>query len=412
MQRLKFAPSSLSAALAVVAVCVLAAGGALMAAGPSRAADDAKNAKANEPRPALTVTTTQPTRTSLALRLPANGNVTAWQEASIGTESSGLRLTDVRVNVGDTVRAGQVLATFAPETLQADVAQARASLLEARASAAEAAANAERARTLQATGALSQQQIQQYATAGETAQARVEAAQAALNAQQLRLKHAQVLAPDSGVISSRTATVGAVLGGGTELFRMVRKGRLEWRAEVTSSDLPRIRPGSQVSVTAASGAQVPGTVRMIAPTVDPQTRNGLVYVDLPAHPDVRAGMFARGDFMLGDRDAISVPQSAVVVRDGFSSVFEVGEGNRVVMRRVQTGQRTGDRVEIVSGLQPGVTVVERGGAFLNDGDLVRVQAAAPAGTAPAKAAPATPASAAPAAPAAPSKSASKVPPAQ
>ncbi|MDA8444115.1 efflux RND transporter periplasmic adaptor subunit [Paracidovorax valerianellae] len=412
MQRLKFVPSSLSAALAVVAVCVLAAGGALMAAGPSRAADDAKNAKANEPRPALTVTTTQPTRTSLALRLPANGNVTAWQEASIGTESSGLRLTDVRVNVGDTVRAGQVLATFAPETLQADVAQARASLLEARASAAEAAANAERARTLQATGALSQQQIQQYATAGETAQARVEAAQAALNAQQLRLKHAQVLAPDSGVISSRTATVGAVLGGGTELFRMVRKGRLEWRAEVTSSDLPRIRPGSQVSVTAASGAQVPGTVRMIAPTVDPQTRNGLVYVDLPAHPDVRAGMFARGDFMLGDRDAISVPQSAVVVRDGFSSVFEVGEGNRVVMRRVQTGQRKGDRVEIVSGLQPGVTVVERGGAFLNDGDLVRVQAAAPAGTAPAKAAPATPASAAPAAPAAPSKSASKVHPAQ
>ena len=415
MQRLKFAPSSLSAALAVVAVCVLAAGGALMAAGPSRAADDAKNAKANEPRPALTVTTTQPTRTSLALRLPANGNVTAWQEASIGTESSGLRLTDVRVNVGDTVRAGQVLATFAPETLQADVAQARASLLEARASAAEAAANAERARTLQATGALSQQQIQQYATAGETAQARVEAAQAALNAQQLRLKHAQVLAPDSGVISSRTATVGAVLGGGTELFRMVRKGRLEWRAEVTSSDLPRIRPGSQVSVTAASGAQVPGTVRMIAPTVDPQTRNGLVYVDLPAHPDVRAGMFARGDFMLGDRDAISVPQSAVVVRDGFSSVFEVGEGNRVVMRRVQTGQRTGDRVEIVSGLQPDVTVVERGGAFLNDGDLVRVQAAAPAGTAPAKAAPATPASAASAASAAtaaPSKSASKVPPAQ
>ncbi|GKS96042.1 efflux RND transporter periplasmic adaptor subunit [Acidovorax sp. SUPP2825] len=385
MQRMKFTPSSLPAALAVLAVCVLAAAGALMAAGPSRAADDAKSAKAGEPRPALTVTTTQPTRTSLAQRLPANGNVAAWQEASIGTESSGLRLTDVRVNVGDTVRAGQVLATFAPETLQADVAQARASLLEARASAAEAAANAERARTLQASGALSQQQIQQYATAGETAQARVEAAQAALNAQQLRLKHAQVLAPDSGVISSRTATVGAVLGAGTELFRMVRKGRLEWRAEVTSNDLPRIRPGSQVIVTAASGAQVPGTVRMIAPTVDPQTRNGLVYVDLPLHPDVRAGMFARGDFLLGQRDALSVPQSSVVVRDGFSSVFEIGEGSRVVMRRVQTGQRTGDRVEIVSGLQPGVTVVERGGAFLNDGDLVRVQAAAPAAAASAPA---------------------------
>lgn len=379
MQRMTFTPSL----IAVATLCVLATGGALLAAGPSRAADDAKTAQAGQARPALTVTTTQPTRAAMGVRLPANGNVAAWQEASIGAETNGLRLTDVRVNVGDTVKKGQVLATFAPETVQAEVAQARASLLEAQASAAEAAANAERARTLTASGALSQQQIQQYATAGQTAQARVEAAQAVLNAQQVRLKNAQVLAPDSGVISSRTATVGAVLGAGTELFRMVRKGRLEWRAEVTSSELPRVRPGGKVSVTAASGAQVEGTVRMVAPTVDPQTRNGLVYVDLPQHPDVRAGMFARGDFLLGQRDALSVPQSAVVVRDGFSHVFEIGEGSRVVMRRVQTGQRVGDRVEVVSGLQPTVRIVERGGAFLNDGDLVRVQAAAatPAGSA-------------------------------
>ena len=389
MQRLKFTP----AVLAIAALCVLATAGALFASGPSRAAGDAKQAQG--PRPALTVTTTQPTRSSIALRLPANGNVAAWQEAIIGAESNGLRLTEVRVNVGDVVRAGQVLATFAPETVQADVAQSRASLLEAQANAAEAAANAERARTLTQSGALSQQQIQQYATASQTAQARVEAAQAALNAQQLRMRHTQVVAPDAGVISARTATVGSVVASGTELFRMVRKGRLEWRAEVTSTELPRIQPGTKVRLTAASGAQVDGTVRMVAPTVDPQTRNALVYVDLPAHSDIRAGMFARGDFLLGARDALSVPQTAVVVRDGFSSVFEIGEGSRAVMRRVQTGQRVGDRVEIASGLQPGVQVVERGGAFLNDGDLVRVQAAAPAGSAsnpaPAQSAPAQPA---------------------
>ncbi len=382
-----------SALLAVAALCVLATAGALLLPSTTRAAGD--DAKAQAPRPALAVTATQPTRSAIDLRLPANGNIAAWQEAVIGAESNGLRLTEVRVNVGDVVRAGQVLATFAPETVQADVAQSRASLLEAQANAAEAAANADRARTLTQSGALSQQQIQQYATASQTAQARVEAAQAALNAQRLRLRHTQVVAPDAGVISSRTATVGAVVGAGAELFRMVRKGRLEWRAEVTSTELPRIRPGTKVRVTAASGAQVDGTVRMVAPTVDPQTRNALVYVDLPAHPDVRAGMFARGDFLLGARDALSVPQTAVVVRDGFSSVFEIGEGNRVVMRRVQTGQRVGDRVEIASGLQPGVQIVERGGAFLNDGDLVRVQAAAPAGSAsnpaPAQSAPAQPA---------------------
>ncbi|MBF9266186.1 efflux RND transporter periplasmic adaptor subunit [Paracidovorax cattleyae] len=373
MLRLRSRPSLLALSAACLAA---AAGGALVLATPGAShAEDAKGKEsaAQAPRPALTVTATTPRRESLAARLPANGNVAAWQEASIGTESNGLRLTEVRVNVGDTVRAGQVLAVFSADTVQAELAQSRASLLEARASAAEAAANAERARTLQASGALSQQQIQQYTTASETAAARVEAAQAALSAQQLRLKHAQVLAPDSGVISARTATVGAVVGAGTELFRMVRKGRLEWRAEVTSSELPRVRPDIRARITAASGAEVEGTVRVVAPTVDPQTRNALVYVDLPAHPDIRAGMFARGDFLLAQRDALTVAQSAVVVRDGFSAVFEIGDGGRVAMRQVKTGQRTGDRVEILSGLQERATLVERGGAFLNDGDTVRVE---------------------------------------
>ena len=368
----KFSPM----AFAVIAACVLATGGALVFSSASRAADEPK---ASQPRPALTVSTAQPQRTSVPLRLAANGNVAAWQEASIGAESNGLRLTDVRVNVGDVVKAGQVLATFSAETVQADVAQMRASLLEAQANAAEAAANADRARSLQATGALSQQQIQQYTTAEKTAQARVEAAKATLNAQQLRLKYTQVVAPDSGVISARTATVGAVVGAGTELFRMVRKGRLEWRAEVTSTELRRIAPGAKVSVTAASGAAAEGTVRMVAPTVDPQTRNALVYVDLPANSDFRAGMFARGEFALGSSDALTVPQEALVVRDGFSYVFVVGPELRVQQRKVQTGRRVADRVEVLSGLDANASVAVRGAGFLNDGDLVRVVGAPPAG---------------------------------
>ena len=296
----------------------------------------------------------------------------AWQEASIGAESNGLRLTEVRVNVGDSVKAGQVLATFAAEMVQADVAQARASLLEAKAHAAEAASNAERARTLQASGALSAQQIEQYTTAAQAAQARVEAAQALLQAQQLRLQHTQVRAPDHGVISARSATVGAVVGAGTELFRMVRKGRLEWRAEVTATELGRLRPGTAAQVTAASGASVQGQLRMVAPTVDPQTRNALVYVDLPAHPDLRAGMFARGEFLLGQSDALTVPQEALVVREGFTYLFVLGADQRVQRLKVQPGRRAGERVEILSGLDAGAPVVVRGAGFLNDGDLVRV----------------------------------------
>lgn len=361
----RFSPTT----LAVVAVSVLATSGPLLFSSATRAADAPA---AGQARPALTVSTARPQRAAMPLHLAANGNVMAWQEASIGAESNGLRLTEVRANVGDVVRAGQVLATFAAETVQADLAQARASLLEAQAHAAEATANAERARTLQATGALSQQQIQQLTTAEKTAQARVEAAQALLHAQELRLKHTQVLAPDSGVISARTATVGAVVGAGTELFRMVRKGRLEWRAEVLASELRPLRPGAKARVTAASGVTVEGTVRMVAPTVDPQTRNALVYVDLPAHPDLRAGMFARGEFQLGSSDALTVPQEALVVRDGFAYVFAVGADQRVQQRKVQTGRRQADRVEVLSGLTADTTVAVRGAGFLNDGDLVRV----------------------------------------
>jgi len=350
-----------------LAVFLLASAGLWTYSSATHAQDSAKS-----PRPALTVQTAPPQRTAMTQRLAANGNVAAWQEASIGAESNGLRLTEVRVNVGDSVKAGQVLATFAAEMVQADVAQARASLLEAKAHAAEAASNAERARTLQASGALSAQQIEQYTTAGQAAQARVEAAQALLQAQQLRLQHTQVRAPDHGVISARSATVGAVVGAGTELFRMVRKGRLEWRAEVTATELGRLRPGTAAQVTAASGASVQGQLRMVAPTVDPQTRNALVYVDLPAHPDLRAGMFARGEFLLGQSDALTVPQEALVVREGFTYLFVLGADQRVQRLKVQPGRRAGERVEILSGLDAGAPVVVRGAGFLNDGDLVRV----------------------------------------
>ena len=359
----------LPATLALAAILVLGSTAALLYTGTSRAADEAP---ADTARPALTVSTAQPQRGAVPLRLAANGNVAAWQEASIGAESNGLRLDAVLVNVGDVVKAGQVLARFSPETVQADVAQARASLLEAQAVAAEATDNAERARSLQATGALSQQQIQQFTTAGQTAQARVAVARALLQAQELRLQHTQVRAPDSGVISARTATVGAVLGTGTELFRMVRKGRLEWRAEVTATELARIQPGAKARITGASGTTIEGTVRMVAPTVDPQTRNALVYVDLPPTPDFRAGMFARGEFALGSSDALTIPQEALVVRDGFAYVFVVGPQQRVQQRKVQTGRRIADRVEILSGLEADMSVAVRGAGFLNDGDLVRV----------------------------------------
>lgn len=357
---------------------------ALALAVPQRAT--AKDEKPAAPTPALTVTTGQPATTTLPVGLTANGSVAAWQEAVIGSESNGLRLNEVRVNVGDVVKKGETLAVFASETVRADVEQARAALQEAQANAGAAKADADRARALRSSGALSEQQVTQLLTAERTAAARVSATRATLAQQELRLRQATVVAPDSGIISSRSATVGAVTGPGTELFRMIRQGRLEWRAEVTSNDLGRIKPGMRAAVRAASGSEIAGKVRTVAPTVDPQTRLALVYVDLPpslsANAPLKAGMFASGRFELGATSALTVPQQAVAVRDGFSYVFRLNGDSRVSQLKVSTGRRLGDRIEIVGGLAAGTPIVVSGAGFLNDGDLVRNVPAAPATKAP------------------------------
>jgi RND family efflux transporter MFP subunit len=369
-------------ALAGLALILVAGSAGILATG--RAADDKKAAA---PRPALTVTTARPESARMPLQLAANGNVAAWQEAVIGSESNGLRLQDVRVNVGDVVRKGEVLAVFDAATVKADLAQAQAAVQEAEANASAASADATRARTLTNSGALSEQQITQYMTTERASRARVAAARATVAQQSLRLKYAEVLAPDSGIISARNATVGAVGGVGMEMFRMIRQGRLEWRAEVTAAELARVKPGAKAEIRTAAGGTIRGTVRTVARIVDAQSRVALVYVDLPpmmkADAPLKAGMFASGTFELGYSTALTVPQQAVAVRDGFPYVFRLNADSRVSQVKVRTGRRLGDRIEVVDGLAPDAQVVVSGAGFLNDGDLVRNVAATPA--APAKA---------------------------
>jgi len=126
-----------------------------------------------------------------------------------------------------------------------------------------------------------------------------------------------------------------------------------------------------VRVQPSGAPPVEGRIRRIAPQIDPQTRNGLVYVDLQPGDALRAGLFARGDFVLGESPALTLPQSAVLLRDGFSYVFRI-DGSKVRQQKVQVGRREADRVEIHSGLAAGTAVVESGVGFLVDGDTVRV----------------------------------------
>ena len=327
---------------------------------------------------ALTVSTVQPATAEWPLRLTANGNIAAWQEAIVGSEVSGLRLTEVRVNVGDRVRKGQELAVLQNETVAAERDQTLASMAEAEALLEEARANAERARQIEGSGALSVQQIAQYLTAERTAIARLGVLKARLKADQVRLTQTQILAPDDGTISSRSATLGAVVQAGQELFRLIRRDRLEWRAELPAADLSRIKPDMPASITTANKSKVSGRVRMVAPTLDPQTRIGLVYVDINGQGNASPGMFASGEIEISRSKVLTLPQSAVLLRDGYSYVFRVGPDKRVIQTKIGVGQRSGDLVAVTEGLEAGSAVVNTGVGFLADGDLVRLST--PAGT--------------------------------
>jgi len=329
-------------------------------------------------KPALTVSPTMPQVLEWPRTLPANGNVAAWQEAVIGAEIANYRITEVRANVGDKVSKGQVLARIAGETVATELAEARASVAELEAMLNEAKANSERARQLRDRGFFSPQQATQSLTAEQTALARLNAARARLEAAELRMAKTSIVAPDDGIVSARSATVGSLTQPGQELFRLIRGGRLEWRAEVTATELEQLKPGVSANLINPNGERVSGVVRTVAPTIDPQNRNALVYVDIPASGAVRAGMFARGEFEFGRGPALTLPQSAVLLREGFAYVFRIdseGESSKVTQTKVAIGRRSGDRLEILGGIDAGSRVVASGAGFLADGDTVKVVAA-------------------------------------
>jgi RND family efflux transporter MFP subunit len=326
---------------------------------------------------ALTVSVVRPAQVEWPEVIQASGSIAAWQEAIVGTEVSGLRLAEVLVDVGDQVTKGQLLARFDDATMLAMVEQMEAAVAEAEANVAEAEANVQRAQRLGKTGALSQQDTTQYLTRGRTAKAQIESARARLHSQKLALQYTRVVAPDDGVISARKATLGMVASPGTELFRLVRQNRLEWRAELSGAQLAEVQVGDAASVQLVDRTIASGHVRQVAPVLDESRRIGVAYVELDRDPGAtttvaRAGMYGTGTITLGQRAALTLPSDAIVLRDGHEYVFVLGADGRVVLTKVDVGRRFGNGVEISAGLDASQQVVAAGAAFLNDADMVRV----------------------------------------
>ena len=356
----------------IILFATIAIGGALWATvrtGQVKAAP----VKATANRPSLAVMVVQPSQEAWPLTLTANGALAAWQEATISAETGGLRIVALYADIGSRVKRGQLLAELNSETVKAELQKAEAVTASAFASLREAQANVRRGHAVKESGALSGQQIEQYEIAEQTSKADLASAEASLAAARIKLKQTRIVAVDSGVICSRAATLGMVVASGSELFRMVREERVEWRAEVDANQLALLKKGQMATVTLPGGATVGGQVRQLSPTLDSKTRTAFAYIELPVQTQIRAGAYVTGRIDLGQQAALTVPSSAIVLRDGHSYVFEVDSvRNVVIQREVVTGRTRDNRIEIVTGLALSTPIVPSGGAFLNDGDSVRI----------------------------------------
>ena len=318
-----------------------------------------------------TVSTATATLTALPRVIVASGTVSAWEEVPVGAETGGLTAVGVYVDEGTYVRQGQVLVKLNDALLQAQLRQQQASVQTAEANAARDDAALARAQELKTRGFLSQASLDSALADQRASQANLTSARAALSETRTRLAQSEIKAPVSGQIISRSVTKGQIVAAGTELFRMVRDGRLELDAQVPETDLPALRAGQTATVNSNEGVTTTGTVRIVTPQVDAQTRLGLARITLSPASGLKTGMFARASIDAGAQPATVVPTGAVLYRNNKSGVFVLDAQSAAHFRPVTVLSRRDDQTS-VSGIEPGVRVVVQGAGFLNDGDKVTV----------------------------------------
>lgn len=358
----------LAAATAIAAILACALAARWLWRAPANGGDSGA-------RPAMTITTTTAAMVEIDAPVAASGPVAAWQEASVDAPFNGPRVTALLANVGDRVKKGAVLAKFDTSALLTAQAQSQAQLDKAEAAARLAGLNRSRARDLDGTGAMSDQDMQQIIATADSAAADLAAARAALAATRLPLREAFIRAPDDGIVASRTATLGASAVAGQEMFRLIRQSRLEWRAQLPAALAAGLQIGTRAQVEIADGSVIEGRVRVLAPGADSQSHLLTVFVDLASNTTARAGMYVSGIFAGNTKRMAAVPAESIVIRDARKFVFileHAGTSDIVHRRIVRTAGTSDGQVGIEVGLQGGETVVRSGAGLLDDGDIVKI----------------------------------------
>lgn len=324
------------------------------------------------PPPLVSVVTVK--NAAVADVVSLNGAIAARDEVAISAEGEGRRVAALRVEVGDQVKTGTVLATLDTSLVAPQVTSLQASLEEARANAAVARAEYRRAQAVAAVGALSAQEIERREASAIAAEAKVKVVSAQLREAEERLRRTEIRAPFDGVVLMRMVEVGQLVGsGGGAAFKLGRAGGIEMRGNVAERDLPRLAVGQRASVR-VTGVEQPfvGQVRLIGAVIDPQTRQGSVRIDLPVHRDLRPGAFASGLIEIGTAARPVLPQTAVMSDADGNYVFVVGADNKVARRNVKVAGSRAEGVVIDSGLAAGERVITTAGPYLRVGEPVRI----------------------------------------
>jgi len=335
--------------------------------------------------PSLTVTLAPVAARTLQRGVLASGPVAAWEEMHLGVEVAGLRVIALHVDVGQRVARGQVLLELDHRTLDSELRQADAAHSEAAAGVQLAQVNLRRGSALASSKLISASALDELRAALVQAQAREATTAAQRDGVRLRRDYATLRAPDAGIISKRLVEPGQVVAAGSELLRLIRLGRLEWRPSLSEAELARVSAGDAVLLHDPTGAEVEGRVRAVSPGVDSDTRTGTIYADLPEPAGLRAGAFVQGRVLTSSAPGLVVPAAAVLMRDGYAYVFTVDANSVAHRMRVRLGERVGDVVEVLAGVKAGDRVVSSGAGFLAEGDHVRVVVGAASAATPATA---------------------------
>ena len=328
--------------------------------------------------PAPVVTVISPGQSTVARSISATGSLAARVDMPVGVIGEGGMVTQVLVQPGDWVRAGQVLATV-ERSVQTQQARSLAAQVEvARADAKLAQAQLDRAKALVGRGFISAADIDQRTATRDAAQARVDVAVAQLKEQQARTGRLDIRAPAAGLVLTRGVEPGQIVGAGSAvLFRLAKGGEMEMRAQLSEADLLSIRAGNSAVVTPIGGTRgFTGRVWQVSPVVDPQTRQGVARIALPYNDALRPGGFASALITSGSGSAPLLPESAIQSDPKGSFVYIVNGKNQVERRDVTVGQVSDEGVAVTSGITGAEKIVTSAGAFLTPGQKVKPEMAA------------------------------------